>query len=90
MTDYLITGGAGFIGSNIAEHLVTRGKSVRVFDNFSSGRKENVAPFAGRAEVITGDLCDFKAVSQAMPRSCGTILHLGAIPGVRVRWRNRN
>jgi nucleoside-diphosphate-sugar epimerase len=42
MTDYLITGGAGFIGSNIAEHLVRAGKTVRVFDNFSSGKRENL------------------------------------------------
>jgi len=43
MIDYLITGGAGFIGSNIAEHLVNAGKSVRIFDNFSSGKRENLS-----------------------------------------------
>ena len=54
--DYLITGGAGFIGSNIAEHLVVRGHSVRVFDNFSSGKRANVESLAAKAEIIEGDL----------------------------------
>ncbi|MCK4373454.1 MAG: GDP-mannose 4,6-dehydratase, partial [candidate division Zixibacteria bacterium] len=41
--NYLITGGAGFIGSNIATRLVEKGESVRILDNFSSGRRENTA-----------------------------------------------
>ena len=79
--DYLITGGAGFIGSNIAEHLVGQGKSVRVFDNFSSGKRENVRSFADKAEIIEGDLRDPKALQQAI-NGVRFVLHLGAIASV--------
>jgi nucleoside-diphosphate-sugar epimerase len=78
MTDYLITGGAGFIGSNIAAHLLHQGRAVRILDNFSTGRRDNVP--AG-AELIEGDLRDFPTVKRA---AAGTryILHLGAVPSV--------
>jgi UDP-glucose 4-epimerase len=79
--DYLVTGGAGFIGSNIAEHLVGQGKSVRVFDNFSSGKRENVRSFAGKGEIVEGDLRDPKAVQQIV-NGVRFVLHLGAIPSV--------
>ena len=79
--DYLVTGGAGFIGSNIAEQLVGQGKSVRVFDNFSSGKRENVRSLAGRAEIVEGDLRDPKAVQHAV-NGVRFVLHLGAIPSV--------
>jgi len=45
MAVYLITGGAGFIGSNIVEELVRRGERVRILDNFSTGKRENIALF---------------------------------------------
>ena len=51
MTNYLVTGGAGFIGSHIAETLVGRGETVRVLDNLSTGKRENLASFAGRRRV---------------------------------------
>lgn len=79
--DYLITGGAGFIGSNLAEHLVKRGKSVRILDDFSSGRRENVAALAGAAEVVTGDLCDSTVVKKAVA-DVRYLIHMGAIPSV--------
>ena len=79
--DYLITGGAGFIGSNIAEHLVRQGKSVRIFDNFSSGRRENIAPFADDVEVIESDLRVLDAVKHAM-EGVRYVLHIGAMPSV--------
>ena len=79
--DYLVTGGAGFIGSNIAEHLVRQGKSVRVFDNFSSGKRENVRPFADKAEIVEGDLCDPQSIQQAIS-GVRFVLHLGAIASV--------
>ncbi len=79
--EYLITGGAGFIGSNIAEHLVGQGRSVRVFDNFSSGKRANVQSFAAQAEIIEGDLRDIKSVQQAV-KDVRYVLHLGAIPSV--------
>ncbi|HEY7349258.1 MAG TPA: SDR family oxidoreductase [Ktedonobacterales bacterium] len=62
---YLITGGAGFIGSHIAQTLLEQGQSVRVFDNLSSGREGNLAAFGGRAEVIRADLRDLAAVRAA-------------------------
>jgi nucleoside-diphosphate-sugar epimerase len=79
--DYLVTGGAGFIGSNIAEHLVGRGHRVRVFDNFSSGKRDNVRPFADKAEIVEGDLRDPRAIRQAV-NGVRFVLHLGAIPSV--------
>ena len=79
--DYLVTGGAGFIGSNLAEYLVGQGRGVRVFDNFSSGKRENVRSFADKAEIIEGDLRDFKAVQQAM-QGVRTVFHLAAMPSV--------
>jgi len=81
MIDYLITGGAGFIGSNLAEHLVTRGKTVRIFDDFSSGRKENIAGLTGKAELVTGSLCDLPAIQRAAV-GVRYVIHMGAIPSV--------
>jgi UDP-glucose 4-epimerase len=79
--DYLITGGAGFIGSNIAEHLVGQGCSVRVFDNFSTGKRANVQSFAAKVEILEGDLRDPKSIEQAV-KGVRYVLHLGAIPSV--------
>lgn len=79
--DYLVTGGAGFIGSNIAEYLVGQGRRVRVFDNFSSGKRDNVRALAGKAEIIEGDLRDPEAIQHAMD-GVRYVLHLGAIPSV--------
>src|SRR5262249_38279774 len=63
---YLVTGGAGFIGSNIVEVLVRKGERVRILDDFSSGRLAHPAGFAGRVEVVEGDLRDAKAVQRAV------------------------
>src|SRR5437588_4894559 len=52
---YLITGGAGFIGSHIAETLLDQGESVCLFDNFATGRKSNLDALKGRAQFIEGD-----------------------------------
>ena len=54
MAVYLITGGAGFIGSHLVEELVKRGEQVRVLDNFSTGKRENLEPFRDRIEVLEG------------------------------------
>jgi UDP-glucose 4-epimerase len=78
MTDFLVTGGAGFIGSNIVEHLMHAGQSVRILDDFSSGKKENVP--AG-AEIITGSLADLEVCRRAV-RGVRYVLHLGAMPSV--------
>ncbi len=63
---WLVTGGAGFIGSNIAEELVRRGKKVRILDNFSTGRKEHIASFIDKVELIKGDIRNQAAVRRAM------------------------
>ncbi|HUJ10073.1 MAG TPA: SDR family oxidoreductase [Verrucomicrobiae bacterium] len=79
--DYLVTGGAGFIGSNIAEHLVGLGKSVRIFDNFSSGRRENLAAIEDKIEIVESDLRVIDALRHAM-NNVRYVLHLGAVPSV--------
>ena len=63
---YLVTGGAGFIGSHIAEALLDSGESVRILDNLATGKESNVAALKGRAEFIHGDLRDFDTVKAAM------------------------
>src|SRR6266446_1950586 len=63
---YLVTGGAGFIGSNIVDALVARGERVRVLDDFSTGSRANLAAVAGRVEVVEGDLRDLATVRRAV------------------------
>jgi UDP-glucose 4-epimerase len=81
MIDYLITGGAGFIGSNIAAHLIRAGHSVRVFDNFYSGKRDNLAEVEDQIELIEGDLRVLDSVQHAMA-GVRYVLHLGAMPSV--------
>jgi UDP-N-acetylglucosamine/UDP-N-acetyl-alpha-D-glucosaminouronate 4-epimerase len=66
MSTYLVTGGAGFIGSHIATALVERGERVRVLDNLSTGKRENLEHLAGKVELIEGDLVDRAAVERAL------------------------
>ncbi len=63
---FLVTGGAGFIGSNIVEALLADGNQVRVLDNFSTGFRENIEPFLGDIELINGDIRDYWTVVQAV------------------------
>jgi nucleoside-diphosphate-sugar epimerase len=79
--DYLITGGAGFIGSNVAEHLARQGNSVRVLDNFSSGKRENLSAFEDKIEIVESDLRVLDAIKHAMD-GVRYVLHLGAMPSV--------
>jgi UDP-N-acetylglucosamine/UDP-N-acetyl-alpha-D-glucosaminouronate 4-epimerase len=81
MATYLVTGGAGFIGSNIVDELLTRGHRVRVLDNFSTGREENVAEFASRVELIRGDVRDEDAVETAV-KGADFVLHQAALASV--------
>src|ERR1051326_8098568 len=60
MAVYVVTGGGGFIGSHIVEELLRRGETPKVIDNFSTGKRENVAAFKNRAEVIEADIADAK------------------------------
>ena len=77
----LVTGGAGFIGSNIVEELVRLKKRVVVFDNFSTGRKEHIRPFLSKIRVIRGDIRDPKAANQAM-KGVGIVIHQAAVRSV--------
>ena len=81
MAFYLVTGGGGFIGSNIVEDLLERGERVRVLDNFSTGRRENLAPFLDRIELIEGDLRSLSIVEEAVA-GVDLILHQAALPSV--------
>lgn len=78
---YLVTGGAGFIGSHLAQALLERGASVRVFDNLSAGRESNLAVLQGQAEIIRADVRDLAAV-QAAIRGVEVVFHEAAIASV--------
>ena len=78
MPTYLITGGAGFIGSHLADALLARGCQVRVLDDFSTGRAENIDP---RCDVMRGDVTDPAAVRRALEGTAGCF-HLAAIASV--------
>ncbi len=78
---FLVTGGAGFIGSNLAEALVAEGNQVRVLDNFSTGRPENLAGLEGRVELIEGDIRDYWTVVKAVD-GIDYILHQAALASV--------
>lgn len=81
MALYLVTGGAGFIGSNIVEELVKRGDKVRVLDNFATGKRENLVPFMDKIELIEGDIRSYHIVREAM-QGVDFILHQAALPSV--------
>jgi len=80
MARYVVTGGAGFIGSHLVEALLTRGESVRIADNFSTGKRENLPP-AGQVDLIEGDLAD-PAIAKRAVEGCDYVLHQAAIPSV--------
>ena len=80
-TLYLVTGGAGFIGSHIAEELVKRGERVRVIDNLSTGTRDNLQDLIGEIEFIEGDLRDVEVAAKAV-QGAGFVLHQAAIPSV--------
>lgn len=78
---YLVTGGAGFIGSHLVEELLGRGHSVRVIDNFATGKRENLLPFMDRIELIEGDIRSYHIVREAVD-GVDIILHQAALPSV--------
>jgi UDP-glucose 4-epimerase len=77
-----VTGGAGFIGSHLVEALLRRGDQVRVFDNFSTGRRENVQHLHSDIELIEGDLRDFDAVRRAVA-GVEVVFHQAALASVQ-------
>jgi len=78
---YLVTGGAGFIGSNIAERLLKAGSRVRIIDNFMTGKRENIEPFLSDIELIEGDIRNMKDVKKAVA-GVDYILHQAAMRSV--------
>ncbi len=78
---WLITGGAGFIGSHLVKELLRLGQRVRVLDNFSSGRRENLAGVEEQIQLITGDIQDTAAVRQAII-GADYVLHHAALVSV--------
>lgn len=81
MAKYLVTGGAGFIGSHIAETLVNRGDAVRVLDNLTTGKKENLEAVAGRIEFVEGDIRDPETCARAV-KGVDHVLHEAALASV--------
>lgn len=77
---YLVTGGAGFIGSHICDRLLAEGHQVRILDNFSTGKRENI-PASDDVEVIEGDVGDYDTVKSAM-QDINMVFHEAAIASV--------
>ncbi|MBI2644497.1 MAG: SDR family oxidoreductase [Candidatus Wildermuthbacteria bacterium] len=80
---YLVTGGAGFIGSHIVQKILESGDFVRVVDNFSTGKTENIKEFLGneKFDLMEGDLTDF-AIAKKAVEEIDIVLHQAAIPSV--------
>ena len=75
MSSYLVTGGAGFIGSHLATELVARGHRVRVLDNLSTGHRHNLAHLSG-VEFIEGDCADLEACVHAVQGMAPVVLEM--------------
>jgi len=87
MNNILVTGGAGFIGSNLTEALLQRGNTVRVLDNFATGHRRNIAPFLDKIELIEGDLRNKSDCAKACA-GVEIVFHQGAVPSVPVSVEN--
>lgn len=81
MSTYLVTGGAGFIGSNLVEELLHRGHKVRVVDNFSTGRRQNLEPFLSQISLFELDIVETKGLTDAFA-GVDYVLHQAALPSV--------
>lgn len=81
MARWLITGGAGFIGSHLAASLIARGEQVRIADNFATGRRENLPHLGPEIELVEGDLADTEVARRAVS-GADYVLHQAAIPSV--------
>lgn len=84
MAFFLVTGGAGFIGSNLAHALVARGERVRIVDNFATGRRQNIEHLVadGKVELLEGDLAVPGVAERAVAGGVDYVLHEAAIPSV--------
>jgi UDP-glucose 4-epimerase len=81
MALYLVTGGAGFIGSNLVEALLERGERVRVLDDFSTGKRKNLDPWVSKIEIVEGSMSRFEDAERAMS-GVDYVLHQAALPSV--------
>ena len=81
MAEYLITGGAGFIGSHLVEALAKEGRKIAVIDNFLTGKNENIAPFASKIEFFQGDIRDRELLKKALT-GIRIVFHEAALPSV--------
>ncbi|MEN6386637.1 MAG: SDR family oxidoreductase [Phycisphaerales bacterium] len=81
MTLSLVTGGAGFIGSNMVRFLLEKGQQVRVLDNFSNGKRENLTEVSKNIELIEGDIRDLSIVQRAV-KGADVVYHLAALGSV--------
>lgn len=77
----LVTGGGGFIGSNLVRRLLEQGDGVRVLDNFSTGNRRNLEEVAGDVEIVEGELRSYERVHNAV-RGVEVVFHIGALPSV--------
>lgn len=82
MDFFLVTGGAGFIGSHIVKALVRRNKNVRVLDNYLTGKRENLVEVSKQIHIMEGDIRDFEACRKAVCR-INCVLHQAALPSVQ-------
>lgn len=89
MSKFLVTGGAGFIGSNIVKALIENGDAVTVLDNFSTGKRENLFEFEDKIEIIEGDIRDRGTVDRAV-REKEFVLHQAALPSVERSIKDPN
>ena len=82
MAKYLVTGGAGFIGSNLVRYILDRGHDAVVVDNFATGKRANIADFVDRVEFLEADIRDRPAMDEAVA-GCAAVFHeaaLGSVP----------
>ncbi|MGH7797327.1 MAG: SDR family oxidoreductase [Candidatus Binatia bacterium] len=84
---YLVTGGAGFIGSHIVRRLVGIGERVRVLDNFTAGKMENLQSLNGKVEIVRGDILDRSVLKRVM-QGVDVVLHQGALRSVPLSVQN--
>jgi UDP-glucose 4-epimerase len=82
MARFLVTGGAGFIGSNLVRRILEDGNEARVLDNLSTGRRENLEEVEAAVDLVVGDLRDPETVTRAVA-GVDYVLHQGALPSVQ-------